>query len=210
MIRLTRICLGTALIALGSTWVVAQPPAAAPAAAPAPAAAAPTSDLFPTKVGTKWVYKIADAQNIEVKVESLKDGEATLVTTVNNKPVAKESVKVQADGVYRTKVNDVAITPPVKILALPATKDANWLVDSKVQDQVIKGKFVIKDEKEKVKLKDNKEYDAVVVEGAEFDVAGTKTLVKTWYAPGKGMIKLSYAINNIDATLELVEFVEAK
>lgn len=175
--------------------------------APAPAA---TTDLYPLKAGAKWKYKLGDAQDVEIVVESVKDGEATLVTKVQTRPVAKESVKVQADGVYRTKINDSPITPPVKILALPAKKDATWTIDSKIQDQALKGKYTIKDEKEKVKTKDGKEYEAVVVDAPELDVAGTKTSVKAWYSPGKGMVKLSYTINNYEATIELVEYIEGK
>lgn len=175
----------------------------------APVAAA-TTDLYPLKAGSKWKYKLGDSQDVEIRVESVKDGEATLGTYVQTRPVAKETVKVQADGVYRTKINDSPITPPVKILALPAKKDATWTIDSKIQDQALKGKYTIKDEKEKVKAKDGKEYEAVVVDAPDLDVAGTKTSVKAWYSPGKGMVKLSYTINNYEATIELVEFIEGK
>jgi hypothetical protein len=216
MRRISRLVLGSVAVLGLATAVVAQAPAPAapqtPAPAPTtpPAPAAATTDLYPLKVGSKWKYKLGDAQEVEIRVDAMKDGEATLATYVQNRAVAKESVKVQADGVYRTKINDSPITPPVKILALPAKKDATWTIDSKVQEQALKGKYTIKDEKEKVKTKDNKEYDAVVVDAPELDVAGTKTSVKTWFSPGKGMVKLSYTINSYEATIELVEYVEGK
>ena len=175
----------------------------------APVAAA-TTDLYPLKAGSKWKYKLGDTQDVEFRVEGIKDGEATLGTYVQNRAVAKETVKVQADGVYRTKINDSPIAPPVKILALPAKKDVSWTIESKVQEQTLKGKYTIKEEKEKIKTKDNKEYEAVVVDAPELDVAGTKTSVKTWYSPGKGMVKLSYTINYYEATIELVEYIEGK
>jgi len=216
--------LGTFVAVVAVATVAAQaPPASAPAPAPAPApavapqpavappaAAATATDLFPTKVGSKWTYKIGEAQTIEVRVDSVKDGEVVLSTVVGGKSVAKETIKVQADGVYRTKVNDSPINPPVKILALPAKKDTKWLVETKVQEQTVKGNFIIKEEKESVTLKDTKKYEAVVVESTDLDVAGTKTTVKTWFAPGKGMIKLQYSINGNEATLELTEYVEGK
>jgi hypothetical protein len=175
-----------------------------------PTAPAATSELFPLKAGAKWKYKLGDAQDVEIRVESVKDGEATLGTYVQTRAVAKETVKVQADGVYRTKINDSPITPPVKILALPAAKDGNWTIDSKIQEQPLKGKYTIKDTKEKIKTKDGKEYETVVVDAPELDVAGTKTSVKAWYSAGKGMVKLSYTINNYEATIELVEYIEGK
>ncbi len=175
-----------------------------------PAAPAATSEFFPLKAGAKWKYKLGDAQDVEIRVESVKDGEATLGTYVQTRAVAKETVKVQADGVYRTKINDSPITPPVKILALPPAKDANWTIDSKIQEQPLKGKYTIKDLKEKIKTKDGKEYETVVVDAPDLDVAGTKTSVKAWYSAGKGMVKLSYTINNYEATIELVEYIEGK
>jgi hypothetical protein len=195
-----------------STLVAQTPPAAPPAATPPAAAAAPmaTTDLYPLKTGSKWTYKLGDAQTVTIVVDAIKDGEATLSTQVNGKAVAKESVKVQADGVYRTKINDTAVTPPVKFLALPAAKDAKWVVDSKVTEQPVKGTFTVKDLKEKIKTKDNKEYEAVVVDGPEFDIAGQKTSVKQWFSPTKGLVKLSYVINNYESTIELVEYVEGK
>ena len=222
MRRMTQWMLGTFVAVVAVATVAAQaPPAPAPAPVPAPvaapqpavappAAAATPTDLFPLKAGSKWTYKIGEAQTIEVRVDSVKDGEAVLSTVVGGKSVAKETIKVQADGVYRTKVNDSPINPPVKILALPAKKDTKWLVDTKVQEQTVKGNFVVKEEKEKVTMKDKKEYDAVVVESTDLDVAGTKTTVKTWFAPGKGMVMLKYSINGNEATLELTEYVEGK
>lgn len=221
MRRLTQWMLGTFVAVVAVATVAAQAPPAAPAPVPAPAvapqpavappaAAATLTDLFPIKVGSKWTYKIGEAQTIEVRVDSAKDGEAVLSTVVGGKSVAKETIKVQADGVYRTKVNDSPINPPVKILALPAKKDTKWLVETKVQEQTVKGNFLVKEEKEKIKLKDGKDIEAVLVESADLDVAGTKTTVKTWFAPGKGMIKLQYSINGNEATLELTEYVEGK
>ncbi|QEL14198.1 hypothetical protein [Limnoglobus roseus] len=220
MRRISRLILGSFAIIGLATAVAAQapppaPPAAPPAGTPAapaapPAAPAATTDLYPLKAGSVWKYKLGDGQDVQIKVDAVKDGEATLSTMVANRAVAKETVKVQADGVYRTKINDSPITPPVKILALPAKKDGSWTVDSKVQEQPLKGKYTIKDEKEKVKTKDGKEFEAVVVDAPELDVAGQKTSVKTWYSAGKGMVKLSYVINNYEATIELVEYTEGK
>lgn len=207
MCRISRLVCGTLVLAGLAAGVDAQNPAP-PAPAPAPAVAG--TDLYPLKAGSLWKYKLGDGQEVAIKVDSVKDGEANLSTQVQGRTVAKETVKVQADGVYRTKINESPITPPVKILGLPAKKDASWEVNSKVQDQALTGKYTVKDEKEKVKTKDGKEYEAVVVDAPELTVAGQKTSVKTWYSPGKGMVKLSYVINNYEATIELVEYTEGK
>ena len=170
------------------------------------------TDFYPLKANTKWVYKVGET-NITVRVASASADGATLETLVNDKPVASEVIAVKADGVYRTKINKADIAPPVKILELkdgkPAAKGTKWKVESKIQDQPVKGEFTIKDDKEKVKVPAG-EFDAVVVDGPEFEIAGTKTGVKYWFAAGKGIVKLTYSIAGNDAVLELKEYTEGK
>ena len=204
MRRLTRIVTGAVVVLAASTAVVAQQPTAG---------GTPGAEYYPLKQGNKWVYKVGDVTTIEMKVEKLDAGEATLNTYVNGKQVASEAVKADKDGILRTKINNTPITPPVKFLALPVKKGAEWTVDSKITvagtEHAIKGKFTIKDDKEKVKVRD-KDYEAVVVDGPDFDIAGTKTAVKYWFAAGKGVVKLTYNIAGNEAVLELTEFTEGK
>ncbi|CAN5148734.1 hypothetical protein BH11PLA2_BH11PLA2_39830 [soil metagenome] len=188
------------------------PPAATtpPVTAPTPATTA-TSDYYPLKTGSTWTYKIAEGdRTVEMKVEKVENGEATIATTAQGRNVAKETIKVTADGVYRTKINDLPVTPPVKLLALPATKGATWEINSKVQDKAITGKMTIKDDKEKLKLKDGKEFECIAVEGTDFKVDGTATKVKMWFSPGKGLVKLSYEVGGQEASLEFTDYKEGK
>jgi hypothetical protein len=171
-----------------------------------------TTEYYPLKNGSKWVYKVAET-TITVKVSNVTKDGATLETLVNDKPVASEVIQVTKDGVFRSKINKADITPPVKILELkdgkPAAKGAKWKVDSKIQDQPVKGEFVVKDDKEKVKVPAG-EFTAVVVDGSDFEIAGTKTGVKYWFVAGKGIVKLTYSIAGNDAVLELKEYTEGK
>jgi len=194
---------------LASVAIAQAPPAppTPPAPAPAPAAVA-TSDYYPLKVGNTWTYRIDEQRTLEMKVDKIDAGEATIVTVAAGRQVAKDTIKVQADGIYRTKINDLAITPPIKILALPPTKDATWDINSKVQDKAIVGKMTVKDVKEKLKLKDGKEYECVFVDGPDFKVDGSATKMKIWFAAGKGIVKLTYETNQQEATLELADFKE--
>lgn len=200
MRRTTRIAVGAFVLLAATTAVVAQTPP-------------PGSEYYPLKVGNKWTYKVGDTTTIEMKVEKIDAGEATLNTFVNGKQVASEAVKVTPEGVTRTKINGTEIKPAVKFLAFPVKKDTKWKVDSKItvagQEHSIKGEFTIKEEKEKVKVRD-KDYETVVVDGPDFDIAGTKTAVKYWFAAGKGVVKLTYNIAGNEAVLELTEFTEGK
>lgn len=205
MRRLTRSLFGALLVLAGTTVVLAQDASTSAKAA--------TSEYYPLKQGNKWVYKVGDTTTIEMKVDKMEGGEATLNTYVNGKQVASESVKVTEEGVTRTKINNTPINPPVKFLALPVKKDNKWKVESTIkvsgQDHAIKGEFTLVDDKAKVKVRD-KEYDTVIVDGPEFDIAGTKTSVKYWFSPGKGVVKLTYNIAGNEAVLELTEFTEGK
>lgn len=197
MLRTLRLVAGVAL-GLAGGFALAQAPAGA--------------DLFPLKKGTKWVYKVADQEVTVVVAGTEKVGTQDCVkldTLVGGQVKASELVYVTADGVYRAKVKEDKVDPAVKILALPAKKDGKWAIDSKVGTQAVKGDFKITDEKVKVKVPAG-EFDAVLVDGPDLDVAGTKTSVKQWFAPGKGIVKTVFVIQNGESVLELKEYVEGK
>ena len=214
--------LGGARFAFTPTALVAQaPPAPAPAAPAAPqppatppvavAAPAATGDYFPMKAGAKWVYKVGEAV-VTVKIAaSDKDG-TKVETEVNGKVVATETLSVTPEGIVRTKINNSEIKPPVMILKLSggkATKGDKWKVESTVQGQTVKGEFTTSNDKESVTVPLGK-FDAVVVDGGEFDIAGTKTAIKYYFVPGKGIVKQSYSIQGNEAVLELKEYTEGK
>lgn len=204
-----RALLAAVAFAAGTLALAQTPPATPPAADPAPAKLA-TSEYYPLKVGGKWTYRIDEQRTLEMKVDKIENGEATISTTAQGRVVAKDTIVIKEDGIYRTKINDLAITPPIKILALPVKKGGEWSIDSKVQDKAIVGKFTIKDDKEKLKLKDGKEYDCVMVDGPGFKVDGADTKMKQWFAAGKGIVKLSYETGQQEAILELIEYTEPK
>jgi hypothetical protein len=172
----------------------------------------PGSDLFPLKKGSKWVYKVQD-QEVTVEVvgpEKVGSDEFIKVDTkVGGQVKASELYQVKADGIYRAKVKDDKVEPPVKILQLPAKKGDSWKIDSKVGTQTVKGEFKVTDDKVKLKVPAG-EFEAVLVEGNDLDIAGTKTSVKQWFVPKKGIVKLTYKIQDQESTLELKEYTEGK
>jgi hypothetical protein len=175
--------------------------------------AQPGNEYFPLKQKTKWTYKVLD-QTVEVVVngtEKFNNEECTKVDTlVNGKVVASELYSVKPDGVYRVKVKDDKIEPPVRVFAIPAKKDFEWEIKSKVGNQSVSGKFKVKDISEKVTTPGGTTYEAVLVEGNDMEIAGTKTTVKTWYAKGVGVVKLEFKIQDAVSTLELTKFEEGK
>lgn len=191
MSRVIRLMVGAAVILFAGA-ALAQPPKDA-------------DGFFPTKAKTKWTYNVGD-QKVEVTVfgqEKFGTEECTkLETWVSGKVVASELYSVKADGVYRVKVKDDKIDPPIKVLPLPVKKGDAWKFSSKVGTQTVSGEFKVKDDKEKVKTPAG-EFEAVVVEGDQLDVAGTKTTVRIWFVKGKGIVKLEYKIADSTSVLEL-------
>lgn len=197
MLRVTRLLIGSAAV-LFCGALLAQ----------APKDNAPNADgYFPLKAKTKWTYKVQD-QTIEVVVagtEKVGTEECTKVDTlVNGKVVASELYVVRGDGVFRVKVKDDKIDPPVKILQIPVKKGDSWEVKSKVGTQTVSGTFKVTDDKVKIKVID-KDVEAVLVEGVDLDVAGTKTTVQMWFVKDKGIVKLSYKIQEAKSELELTK-----
>lgn len=196
MIRTFRVWLGAILVLAGSV-VLAQD------------IAVTSTEYFPLKAKSKWVYKTGD-QTVEVEVASTDKDGTKLDTKVNGKVVASEVVQVKADGVYRASVKGDKIDPPIKFLALPVKKDAEWSVESKVGAQTVKGKFKVKSDTEKVKVPAG-DFDTVFVDGPDFEIASSKTSIKYYFAKGKGVVKLTYEIGGAPASvLELKEYVEGK
>jgi hypothetical protein len=182
---------------------------------PAPAAGK-TSDYYPLTKNTKWTYTMGQTE-VVVKVTDVdpKDGSAKLVTEHSGKTVASETILIKDDGIYRTKINDTAISDNgVKILALKdgkPTKGEKWPVNAKVAASEVKGEFETKEAPATVKVPAGEYKDAVYVEGPKFTIAGTDTAVKYWFVPKFGVVKLSYSIGGTESTpLELKSFEAGK
>lgn len=198
MLRTLRLTAGAIILLVAGT-ALAQPPAG--------------SEYFPLKKGSKWTYKVGD-QMVEVVVvgtEKVGDKECwKLETSVSGQVKASELYFVDATGVYRVKVKDDKVEPPVKALELPIAKDKTWAIDSKVASQIVKGTFKIKGDKETVKVPAGEFKDAVLVEGENFEIAGTKATIRQWFVKDKGAVKLVYVISGTEAVLELVKYEEGK
>ena len=83
----------------------------------ASAALAQTStELYPLKKDTKWVYKVGET-TITVKVTSSDANGATLETLVNDKPVASEVIN---STVFRPRSRTPLSCPPFKSIWLNA------------------------------------------------------------------------------------------
>lgn len=196
MLRAIRLALGAAAVLFGGALIAQQPKGGAPA------------DYFPIKKDTKWTYKVGD-NTVEVRcVSSSKVGTEDhwlFETKVGSEAKTTEVFVVKTDGVYRTKVKDDPLTPPVKILPLPPNKDTSWDVNTKLGTQTVKGTLKVVKDKDPIETPGGK-FEAVLVEGKDMDVAGSKTTVRIWFAKGVGIVKAEFTLANGDPVrLELAK-----
>jgi hypothetical protein len=164
------------------------------------------SPYYPLKKDTTWTYKVTGS-SITMKVTGHDKDGAKIETIVNNKSIASEHVVVKDDGIYRVSINGQKPDAPVKFFAIPPKDGTTWDVDTKIQGQAIKGKFTTSTEEVTVPAG---KYKAVKVEGKDFDIAGMKTNITYWFAENVGIVKLTFSLGGMDATLELEKFDGAK
>jgi hypothetical protein len=199
MLRAIRSVVGATAVLIGGA-LLAQPPGGG-------------DSYFPTKNDTRWTYKVGD-NLIKVKLNK-KDkvnNEDTyeLVTMVGDEPKTTEMYVVRPDGVYRTKVKDDKLDPPVKVLPTPVKKDATWDVNTKIGTQTVKGTMKIEGVAEKVKVGAG-DFETVHVVGKDLDIAGNKTTVSIWFARDRGIVKQEFKlVGGETVTLELQKFEEGK
>jgi hypothetical protein len=200
MVRAIRLAVGAAAVLIGGA-VLAQ------------SKDIPADGYFPLKPKTKWVYKVGDNEVTVTVVKAEKVGgeeQYQVDTVVGKEPKTSEWYVVRPDGVYRTKVKDYKLDPYIKVLPTPVKKDATWEVNSKLGTQTIKGTLKIVGDKEKVKVQ-GAEYDAILVEGKDVDVAGAKTTIHIWFAKDRGIVKEEFLLQGGEKlTLELKEFTGGK
>jgi hypothetical protein len=163
------------------------------------------SEFYPLKKDATWTYKVG-SNSIIMKVTEVKADGAKLETIVNGKSVASEQILVKDDGIYRTAINGVKPDNPVKILELPPKKDASWNVETKIQGQLIKGKFTTGEEEITVP---HGKHKATKVTGDNFEIAGMTTKVIYWFVPNLGIAKLSFELGGMKADLELEKYEAA-
>jgi hypothetical protein len=200
MLRAIRLAVGAAAVLFGGALL-------------AQTKDAPSDPYFPLKPKTKWVYKVGDNEVTVTVVKAEKVGGETqyqVDTVVGKESKTSEWYVVRSDGVYRTKVKDDKLDPFIKVLPIPAKKDASWDVNSKLGTQAIKGTLKIVNDKEKVKVQGT-DYEAVLVEGKDVDVAGSKTTVHIWFAKDRGIVKEEFLLQGGEKLLlELKEYSEGK
>lgn len=191
------------LVAAGAVW----------AATPAPARADEAEPLYPLKVGHTWVYagpdgpmtfRVAGREKVGPK-DAFK-----LEVTRKERVAATEWVAVDADGVYRLRVNEAVADPPIRVLARPARKGDKWTVDRWLGLPDMTAEFRVDEQDVTVPAGTFK--GATVVECVVRTKGGPPAVLSTtWFARDVGVVKVRFGQGSTGTpTLELEKFEPGK
>jgi hypothetical protein len=171
-------------------------------------------DYFPLKAGTKWSYELTQGgkktkiDSQIAKVETL-DGKSLSVfeTSVKGEVAATEHLAATEAGVFRHRVNGIALSPPICILKYPLKKDDTWETETTIANEQLKVKGKVLDN-EDVTVAAGK-YKAFRVE-VETSAAGMRATTVFWFAPDVGVVKQTTENAGMTVTAELEKFEAGK
>jgi hypothetical protein len=197
-------------------------------------ALADDADYFPTKIGMRWIYRIAGqsdryfvtavkeekfGEQICVRFESrlrsqfFLSGPAgigmagALVAPIffSEQPIGSEHVAVSKEGVHRFSFANQPIEPPICFLKSSLPKGESWKHEFKIGDVPASARYEI--DFEDVAVPAGTVKGALVIRVETVDKKET-TKTTVWYVRGVGMVKQIVDFGEEKLTLEL-ERVEA-
>lgn len=165
------------------------------------------NSYYPLRVGNIWEYT-AGPMTISAKVEGYeKVGEsycAKVVTYNNGQQVNYECLTVREDGVYRCAFQGNAVTPALKVIALPAKNGDTWKIDSEVLGQKITGTNKLTDVKD-LKVGENT-YQAISVSTDDMKVSGVDMGQTMYFAKDVGLVKQELLMGGQKIEIQLTKF----
>jgi hypothetical protein len=175
------------------------------------------SDLFPLKVGNRWLYQgnepkekvIVTVDRMELVKRSAPAGdrpdmvESYILRTTNGDKALIEQIMITEDGIYRLASAGKEIRPPLKILKLPPAQDDSWMVDSRSESVELKGEFFVKQSTVNLGRGDE---PAWLVKTRDFKVGEQALEASYWFKPGVGIVKQHVKSGKFDLRTTLEEF----
>lgn len=164
------------------------------------------SEWYPAKVGTEWHYRSSKGPMINKITKHEKVGEtmcAHIETRLNDRVVANEDIAIGKSTVERHAFSGFRPEPPVVLAKFPLKEGDEWLIDSKIGGEEMKGKAVV--EKESITVKAGK-FETFKVR-MEVESNGMTIRSESWYAKGVGMVKQYMDLAGTELTIELEKVV---
>jgi hypothetical protein len=170
-------------------------PAALAALVPAPAAPAPDDaapPIFPTAVGTKWVYR-DDPQEWSEEITADETRGGATVITVEKKMLKAggtgsrfSKIAVARDGLFMVEHDGVKENPPSCWLKLPAEPGVEW-IERRIHLGWEAQSWVL--DRERVTVPAGSYRAIPVVTEMRWKAAFVPLETTTWFAPGVGLVK---------------------
>jgi hypothetical protein len=168
------------------------------------------NEFYPTAIGSKWTFSLGkqDEKFVWSAVKLDKVGAQECVVfegALKGQVVGSEHVAVVKDGVFRYKMGDNLISPPICFLKADA-KGKTWEEKFKVGDVETTAKYSA--DVEDVDVPAGKYKGAIVIrtEASEKDV---KVKSAIWYVKDVGMVKQAFELGNVKYELLLEKFEPA-
>lgn len=173
-------------------------------------------NYFPLAVGNKWIYRIDTGAYTVTNVATI-----AKIETIDGMPLARFESKINDDiltehllqtdqGIFRHRLKDQAVTPPVKLLQYPAKAGDKWQGEIAVGKE--KGTYSCTTAEDSVQVPAGKFKTMRVDIKFETEDKGGKseTKVSYWFAENVGFVKQTIAAGNLKLTVELEKFTPAK
>jgi len=170
----------------------------------------PDPFTYPLAVGTAWTYRVGENRYKMTVTKTEKVGKtdcARLEMKVGDKVVSFEHVAIEGGKLARYSFEGKPIAPPIVFLEVPPAKGKTWKVESKIDGQVLKGSFVIGEEKVKVA---GGTFDTFTVTSQGLQVNGVKATIKYYFATGVGMVKKEIEMAGPKVVFELEKYEPGK
>ena len=170
------------------------------------------TDFYPLKNGNVWKYA-QDTLEVEVKCSDVVDDgkgkwTALLTTTTNLKVAAKETLRIDVEGIWQTSLNDTDCDPPLQKFRLDTKDGEAWTHTAKFNRVVYECNITRKDDVE-VKVKAGTYLTVMITTVAT--IGKSEVIIVQWFADGVGIVKTETKIQNFPAsTMELKAFEAGK
>jgi hypothetical protein len=171
------------------------------------------TDLYPLKLGNKWHYRVDGGARegtmvIHIaKIEKIDDQMlARLEGVVRGKTVISEHLASTEKGVFRHRINGIEISPALCLIKYPVKDGESWETEIKVGEEMAKA--VCRVGKDEIEVPAGK-YKTVTVK-VDIEQDGAKFTSTYWFVAGVGIVKQTFDIGGVKATLELEKFEAGK
>ncbi len=168
------------------------------------------NEIYPLAVGHKWTYKISGQEDrfvVTVKGKEKIGNQMCfrIEASIKEKVIAVEHVAIKGNGVFRYKIDEDELTPPVLLIKNPSKDKDTWKQEYKLGKKA--ASVTLSSTFEGITVPAGK-YLALVVNG-DITEGDTKAKSTLWFAPKVGLVKQSYEIGKNSMTLELEKFEPA-